>query len=153
MFLTGKGRLENTWVLSTASFLILSTWPNLSICAVSSWQGTNLTSDILERCWTHILNFGRGCNTLIIGVSNERRDGEKQAAVGNSEKRPLEPLTFCSCLKSSSCSTENQSIQVLISNQKSVMAPPVILHVWCVWSYPTVGLMWVTVPPFASPQI
>lgn len=47
----------------------------------------------------------------------------------NGGKRPLEPLTFCSCLKSSSCSTENQSIQVLISNQKSVMAPLVIVYV------------------------
>ena len=66
--------------------------------------------------------------TLTTGVSDERKDGEKQAAVENGGKRPLEPLTFCSCLKSSSCSTENQSIRVLISNQMSVMAPPVIVH-------------------------
>lgn len=66
--------------------------------------------------------------TRTTGVSDERKDGEKQAAVENGGKRPLEPLTFCSCLKSSSCSTENQSIRVLISNQMSVMAPPVIVH-------------------------
>lgn len=44
-------------------------------------------------------------------------------------KRPLEPLTFCLCLKSSSCSTEKQSIQVLIRYQRSVIAAAESEHV------------------------
>ncbi|KAF0043461.1 hypothetical protein F2P81_004798 [Scophthalmus maximus] len=90
----------------------------LSVYSVCSWH---LTCDIVVGHRTTRPQL-RGSTTLAVGVSGGRRDGEKQAAVENRGKRPLEPLTFSSCLKSSSCSTENQSIQVLISNQKSVVA-------------------------------
>lgn len=62
-------------------------------------------------------------------LSDGGNDREKLAAVENSSTGSLKLLTLCSCLKSSSCSTENQSIPVLISNQKSVMASQVIVCV------------------------
>lgn len=93
----------------------------MSFC---SWRGTK---SVLDNAFS-TSRVSHPCH-----LCQQWRDKwRKTGSIENRGKKPLELLTFCSCLKSWSCSTENQSIWVLISNQKSVMASAVIVyvHVW-----------------------